>query len=242
MTMLISDAGVDFIVSFEGKLKPLGDGRYTSYKCPAGVWSIYTGCTEGVVPGMVVTEDEGRQMFRRELAKHETAVLKLAKVPLSQAQFDALVSFSYNVGSGALGKSTLLRHLNSGDYARAASHFADYKYGGGRVLPGLVRRRAAEAEMFLRNDDTAMAQKVDAPSFKMRPVEAVMKVGGPAGALMLLLEYLGGVVNSAVGALSSVEPIKAAAIQAGGNAKAIGLAVLAFAAFAGLGALLRAKQ
>lgn len=242
MTMLISDDGVDFIVSFEGKLKPLGDGRYAAYKCPAGVWTIYTGCTDGVAPGMVVTEDEGRKMFRRELAKHETAVLKLVKVSLSQAQFDALVSFSYNVGSGALGKSTLLKHLNDGDYARAASHFADYKRGGGRVLPGLVRRRAAEAEMFMRDDDTAMAQKVDAPSTKMKPAEAMVKVGGPAGALMLMIEYIGGVVKSAVDALSSLEPIKAAALQAGGNARAIGMAALTFALFVGVGTFLRARQ
>ena len=178
--MNLSEAGLDFIVSFEGKLKRLSDGRYIAYRCPANVLTIYTGCTEGVTEGMICTEAEGKVMFRRELAKHEAAVRRLVTVDLTQNQFDALVSFSYNVGTGALQKSTLLKYLNKGDYARAASHFGDFKKAGGKVLKGLVRRRAAEAALFMEDAEQAeMVQQVDAPDTKMKPLEAAAKVGAP---------------------------------------------------------------
>lgn len=181
--MKLSDAGLAFIVSFEGLHTKLPDGRFAAYRCPAGVWTIYAGCTEGVKQGDVCTEDEGREMFRRELAKHEAAVRRLVTVDLTQQQFDALVSFSYNCGAAALGKSSLLKHLNKGDYARAASHFADWKRAGGKVLNGLVRRRAAEAALFLSGEPALMAQKIDAEATKMKPVEAVFKVGAPVVAV-----------------------------------------------------------
>jgi hypothetical protein len=78
----------------------------------------------------------------------DRAVERLVKVPLNQNQFDALVSFAYNCGEGNLGKSTLLRRLNAGDYKGAAAQFAAWNKGGGQVLKGLVRRRAAEAALF----------------------------------------------------------------------------------------------
>lgn len=182
--MNLSSRGLDFIVSFEGLLKKLPDGRYIAYRCPANVATIYAGCTEGVTDGMIVTEDEGKAMFRRELAKHEAAVRRLVKVDLTQNQFDALVSLSFNIGSGALGKSTLLKHLNKGDYARAASHFHDFKKAGGKVLKGLVRRRAAEAAMFVEDEERAdMPQKIDKPDTKMKIGEVLAKVAVPAAAV-----------------------------------------------------------
>ncbi len=182
--MKLSPEGLDFIVSFEGLLKKLPDGRYIAYQCPAKVWTIYAGCTEGVHEGMIVTEAEGKAMFRRELEKHEAAVRRLVTVDLTQPQFDALVSLSYNIGSGALGKSTLLKHLNKGDYARAASHFPDFKKAGGKVLKGLVRRRAAEAAMFVRDDEpTEMVQRVDKPDTKLKLGETLAKVAAPAAAV-----------------------------------------------------------
>lgn len=181
--MNLSDKGLDFIVSFEGKLRKIDGDRYVAYRCPANVLTIYVGCTEGVTEGMIVTEDEGRAMFRKEIAKHEAAVRRLVTVDLNQNQFDALVSFSYNVGSGALSRSTLLKHLNAGDYARAASHFHDWKKAGGRVLNGLVRRRAAEADLFLADAPPAeMPQKIDTPDAKFKPPEAVLAFAMPAAA------------------------------------------------------------
>jgi lysozyme len=147
--MHISKRGLDLIYHFEGRLKKLSDGRYKAYKCPAGVWTIYAGCTEGVHPGMIVTEDEGEEMFRRELAKFEKAVERLVTCEMNQCQFDALVSFAYNVGSGGLAKSSVLRHFNRGNIEAAAKAFHLWNKGGGRVLKGLVRRRAAEAALFL---------------------------------------------------------------------------------------------
>lgn len=186
--MKLSDAGLDLIISSEGKLKPLGDGRYMAYRCPAGVWTIYTGCTEGVKEGMIVTEDEGREMFRRELAKHEGAVTRLVTVDMTQGQFDALVSFSYNCGSGNLAKSGILKQLNKGDHAGACREFAkwdkitDPKTGKKKALRGLTIRRAREAAMFAtRDDEPAMAQKVDVPKEPITATQAVT-VAAPVAA------------------------------------------------------------
>lgn len=163
--MQLSDAGLSLIISSEGKLKALGDGRYVAYRCPANVWTIYTGCTEGVKEGMIVTEEQGKEMFRRELGKHEAAVRRLVTVDLTQGQFDALVSFSYNVGSGALGKSTLLKKLNKGDYPGACKEFMKWDKAAGKQLRGLTIRRAREAAMFAtrENEPPAIAQAVTPP-------------------------------------------------------------------------------
>ena len=177
--MNISDNGLDFIVSFEGKLKPLPDGRYIAYRCPANVLTIYAGCTEGVTEGMTVTEDEGKAMFRRELAKHEAAVRRLVTVYLTQSQFDALVSFSYNVGSGALAKSKLLKKLNEKDYLGAADEFRyftkarDPKTNKKVVLKGLVRRRKAESALF--TSDMPGADDMPQTAVESRPIGVVIK-------------------------------------------------------------------
>lgn len=101
MPLTISRNGVKFIIGFEGKHKKLPGGKYQAYQCPAHVWTIHAGVTEGVHEGMIVTEAEGETMFRLALAKFEKAVNDLVKVELNQNQFDALVSFAYNCGSGA---------------------------------------------------------------------------------------------------------------------------------------------
>ena len=174
--MKLSQEGFDLIISFEGKLRLRPDGRYDAYLCPAGVWTIYAGVTEGVHQGMICTEEEGAFLFRRELDKHEAAVNRLVKVSLYQSQFDALVSFSYNVGSGALERSTLLRKLNAGDYAGAQGEFAKWDRAGKQKLRGLAIRRAKEAELFARSPQTSdaesssMPQKVDPPAEPWSPV------------------------------------------------------------------------
>lgn len=163
--MKLSSAGLELIIEFEGLHEKMPDGRYKAYRCPAGVWTIYAGCTEGVAEGMIVTEAEGKAMLATEMAKHEAAVERLVKVPLTQGQFDALVSFSYNVGSGALEGSTLLKLLNAGDYAGAKGQFSRWTKAAGVELAGLVRRRAREAEVFGAAVQTAtMPQKVEAPA------------------------------------------------------------------------------
>ena len=177
--MKLSSAGLDLIISSEGKLKALGDGRYIAYRCPANVWTIYTGCTVGVHEGMIVTEDEGKAMFRAELEKHEAAVRRLVTVDLTQGQFDALVSFSYNVGSGSLESSGLLKKLNKGDYPGACKEFAKWDKakvkGKMTALRGLTIRRANEAAMFATRDDTPqIAQKVEVPKEPITATQAAI--------------------------------------------------------------------
>lgn len=95
-----------------------------------------------------VTEAEAVELLASDVATAESAVNRLVKVPLTQNQFDALVSFVYNVGAGAFSRSTMLKKLNSSDYAGAADQFHVWRLAGGRVVQGLVNRRASEASLF----------------------------------------------------------------------------------------------
>jgi lysozyme len=181
--MKLSDAGLELIIESEGKLQPIGDGRYLAYRCPAGVWTIYTGCTEGVHEGMIISEAEGKAMFRRELAKHEAAVARLVAVDLTQGQYDSLVSFSYNCGIGALTGSTLLKKLNAGDTKGACNEFSKWDKCNGKPLRGLTIRRAKEAALFASRDEAPMmAQAVDVPKDPMTATGALIKVAAPAAA------------------------------------------------------------
>ncbi|WP_299312672.1 lysozyme [uncultured Halomonas sp.] len=142
----VSRRGLDLLHHFEGF-------REEAYLCPAGVWTIGYGNTKWpdgrpVRKGDRVTREEGEELFRTILRTFERGVLDAVEVELTQGQFDALVSFSYNVGLGALRSSTLLRLLNSGDYEGAADQFLRWNKAGGRVLNGLTRRREAERKLF----------------------------------------------------------------------------------------------
>ena len=144
--MEISDVGLKLIAAHEGF-------RAKAYVCPAGVITIGYGTTriggKAVKLGEVCTKEQAEYWLRADVAKFETAIEKLVKVPLTQGEFDALVSFVYNIGDGAFAKSTLLKKLNGGDKAGAASEFAKWNKGGGVVLKGLVIRRVAERARFL---------------------------------------------------------------------------------------------
>lgn len=96
-----------------------------------------------------ITEEEGIELLMLDIAKFERAVERLITAPLNQNQFDALVSFSFNLGSGSLQNSTLRRRVNRSEYERAADEFPRWVFAGGRKLKGLVRRRYAERELFL---------------------------------------------------------------------------------------------
>lgn len=142
--MQISKAGLDLIKQFEGLY-------LKAYRCPAGVPTIGYGHTAGVAMGQTITQQQADDYLRRDVRQFERAVSRLVRVPLTQGQFDALVSFAFNLGEGALAQSTLLRLLNAGDYAGAAAQFDRWNKAAGRVLPGLVRRRAAERALFEEN-------------------------------------------------------------------------------------------
>lgn len=95
-----------------------------------------------------ISEREAERILRQDVQEAERAVLRLINVPLSDGQFDALVSFTFNLGGGALQRSTLRRKLNRAEYDDAVGEFMKWVYAGGRKLNGLVKRRAAEADLF----------------------------------------------------------------------------------------------
>ena len=98
--------------------------------------------------GDTITKERAEELLRDDVKRFEGQVLRLVKVPLTQGQFDALVSFTYNLGAGNLSNSTLLRLLNVGDYSGAAAQFDRWVYASGKRLSGLVKRRAAERALF----------------------------------------------------------------------------------------------
>jgi lysozyme len=135
--------GLSIIRQFEGcKLK--------AYLCPAGVWTIGWGRTANVKRGDICSQEQADKWLVQEYDAFEKKVRALVKVPVTANQLGALVSFAYNIGTGALGSSTLLKKLNAGDYAGAAGQFARWNKAGGRILAGLTKRRAAEATLFLK--------------------------------------------------------------------------------------------
>lgn len=147
----LSQAGAELIQHFEGCLKPHGD-MFHAYHCPANVLTIGWGHTNHhgrkFDASSRWTAGECHEAFLEDMETFERDVRKLVKVPLTAFQFDALVSFTYNCGSGNLAKSTLLKKVNAQDFEGAALEFQKWNKANGKVLAGLVRRRASEALMF----------------------------------------------------------------------------------------------
>lgn len=140
--MNISENGLDLIRAFEGLL-------LTAYRCPAGVWTIGYGSTgPHVREGLSITEEYADDLLLDDLARFEAGVRLLVKVKIDQDEFDALCSLAFNIGLRNFKTSTALRKLNAGDYAGAASAFRMWNKAGGKVLPGLVKRREAESRLF----------------------------------------------------------------------------------------------
>ena len=145
--MQTSDKGIALIKQFEGC-------KLTAYQDSVGVWTIGYGWTQPVDgktirAGMTIKQETAERLLKTGLVSYESDVSRLVKVGLTQGQFDALVSFTYNLGTRSLSTSTLLRKLNAGDYAGAANEFPRWNKAGGKVLSGLSRRREAERALFL---------------------------------------------------------------------------------------------
>lgn len=165
--MRTNKAGLDLIKEFEG-------WRSKAYKCPAGVWTIGYGHTSmagppAVKPGMTITREEGERILRNDLKAYEDGVKSAIKVPLNSNQFSACVSLCYNIGVGAFRKSSVARFCNAQQWKKAADAFSLWNKAGGKVLPGLTRRRAAEAALFMRNTVTSREEirpEVDEPKGK----------------------------------------------------------------------------
>lgn len=145
--MQISNKGIELIKRFEGlELK--------AYQDSVGVWTIGYGWTQPVDgkkigPGMVIDQATADRLLKCGVVQYEQGVNQLMKVKITQGQFDALVSFAYNLGLRSLSTSTLLRKLNTGDKQGAANEFGKWVNAGGVKLAGLVKRRSAEREFFL---------------------------------------------------------------------------------------------
>jgi lysozyme len=146
--MNVSQRGLDLLKSFEGL-------RLQAYDDGTGTWTIGHGLTfypdsgRKVQQGDEIDAEAAEELFAAAAGDFAADVGRLVHVPLSQQQFDALVSLAYNIGTGALEKSTLLQKLNAGDYYGAADEFTRWNKAGGVTLSGLVKRRAAERTLFL---------------------------------------------------------------------------------------------
>jgi lysozyme len=139
--MEISQEGLSLIKKFEGC-------ELEAYKCAAGVWTIGYGSTNNVNEGMEISQERADMLLLEDVEVFEEAVNKLVEVPLEQNQFDALVSWTFNLGSTNLKNSTLLKVLNDKDYEGVPAQIKRWNKAGGKVLQGLVRRREAEALLF----------------------------------------------------------------------------------------------
>ena len=139
---------VQLIKEFEGcKLK--------AYKCPADVWTIGYGHTDGVKEGDEITQQEADRLLAADVDLFTSGVQRLVTSDINRNQLGALVSFAFNLGLGNLRHSTLLKLVNAGDFVGAANQFPRWNKAAGKVLPGLVRRREAEKQLFLKEEDAS---------------------------------------------------------------------------------------
>lgn len=139
--MKISAEGLALIKKFEGC-------ELTAYQCSAGVWTIGYGHTKGVEKGMTISKESAEEMLIEELNEYEDYITDNVTSPLSQNQFDAMVSWVYNLGPSNLLASTLLKVLNAGDYEGVPAQIKRWNKAGGQTLDGLIRRREAESLLF----------------------------------------------------------------------------------------------
>ena len=143
--MILSEKGLSLIKEFEGF-------RSAAYLCPAGLLTVGYGhlCRreEGYRLGQAISKQTADELLRRDVCYAEDAVRRLVKVPLSQNQFDALVSFVFNLGETTFRKSSVLRNLNANNFERAMFWLSKYTFADKKKLNGLIRRRKAEIELF----------------------------------------------------------------------------------------------
>ena len=161
--MKMSKEGVEALLKkFEGcKLK--------AYRCPANVCTIGYGHTSAagtptVIDGMTITQKQADDILWQDLVKYETAVQGLVTQDLTQHQFDVLVDFAYNAGVGNLKSSTLLKKVNAAQFNDVPAELMKWTKGGGKVLPGLVRRRQAEGQWWIAGEPVAFAAVSEEPS------------------------------------------------------------------------------
>lgn len=143
-----SDAGMALTKGFEGL-------RLTAYQDVAGIWTIgYGHVGPAILAGVTISEADAEALLRADLADAVACVNCAVRVAITQNQFDAMVDFCFNAGRGNFLQSTLLRKVNLKDFEGAAAQFGLWVHAGGEVVPGLVRRRKAEAVLFMEANRT----------------------------------------------------------------------------------------
>ena len=151
--MKLGARGEALIKKWEGYAKDLGDGRVQAYPDPAtgdAPWTIGWGSTgSDIAKGTIWTREKAQERFRQHVAEFSAGVAQaLESAPTTQDQFDAMVSLAYNVGLGNFRGSTLLKKHKAGDYAGAQAQFAVWNKAAGKVMKGLINRRADEAKLY----------------------------------------------------------------------------------------------
>ena len=195
----ISKNGVDLIKKFEGLHRLGKDGNIRSYRCPAGKWTCGWGSTKGVRSGTTWTRQEAEERLMADIEEHEHIVKQYVTVPLTQSQYDALVSFVYNLGGGNFRSSTLLKKLNQGLYDEVPEQLMRWNKArvDGKLTPlkGLTRRRSAEAAIFAAEAKLPSEaggpigpQKIEAAAQKPLTKSKTMAGAGIAGAATALGE------------------------------------------------------
>jgi lysozyme len=157
-------------------LKKYEGCKLKAYRCPAGICTIGYGHTSAagaptVTDGMTLTQKQCDDILRNDLVKYETAVHNMVQQPLTQHQFDVLVDFAYNAGVGNLKSSTLLKKVNAGAFDAVPAELMKWTKGGGKVLPGLVKRRQAESAWWVSHEITAITPLVGPSSPKEDPTD-----------------------------------------------------------------------
>lgn len=159
----LTDAGANLIRHFEGCHRKIGEDRYAAFPGPGGILSIGYGHTNAsgreIVAGEVWSLTKCNEVFAEDMKRYEDTVKRLVKVPLSPCQFDAMVSFAFNVTESNLIGSELLRMVNTADWVGAAQEFNRWNKSGGYELSGLTRRRATEALLFQNIPDKHYDEK-----------------------------------------------------------------------------------
>ena len=143
--MNISQEGLSLIKKFEGC-------ELEAYKCAAGVWTIGYGSTKGVKEGDTHTQEEADKLLLHEMSEYEGYINEMVTTNLNQNQFDALVSWVFNLGPSNLSSSTLLIKINNKDWEDIPNQIKRWNKAGGKVLEGLIRRREAESLLFEGKD------------------------------------------------------------------------------------------
>jgi lysozyme len=181
----VTKAGLTLIKQFEGF-------RTHAYRDAVGVWTIGYGHTSmagspEVKPGMIITQTEGDAILARDVDMFARGVQKMLTVAISDEQFSALVCFAYNVGLGNFRKSSVLTAVNRKDFQAVVRRLQLWNKAGGRVLPGLVRRRAAEAALFASEAMNTETEKTGVERVDAKPVLHSKTIWGAVASALLAL-------------------------------------------------------